>query len=380
MRLIILALAALVLTWAASGARSYAAESPLPKPTPPPFDLQSIIDIHSAVDAQTLRRALIGLLWCGSLPGHSPTWAGDRFSVSMDFGLQSIGRLHLPDAPNNRLLIYHHGHTQPLGTSPEIIETFTAQGYTVAELTMPGMGDNRGVWALDPDFGRVWVDEYHYNFAMLKPPCGHPMRYFLEPVIVFLNWAEAQGYSDMSMMGLSGGGWTTTLIAAIDPRISRSFPVAGSVPEYMRIGNNFGDWEQFAPEVYRVANYLELYVMATDGGRLQLQILNEFDPCCFAGRAAEEYAPVVAERAGRWGGVWALWIDSAHRGHIVSPGALGRVIEALNRELLTPTPTATPTQFEPPQPPPEPTPTPVAPALVATPTAAILFYLPIIRQ
>jgi hypothetical protein len=32
------------------------------------------------------------------------------------------------------------------------------------------------------------------------------------------------------MLGLSGGGWSTTLAAAVDPRIQLSFPTAGSVP------------------------------------------------------------------------------------------------------------------------------------------------------
>ena len=31
------------------------------------------------------------------------------------------------------------------------------------------------------------------------------------------------------MIGLSGGGWSTTVAAALDPRIGLSLPVAGSV-------------------------------------------------------------------------------------------------------------------------------------------------------
>ena len=36
------------------------------------------------------------------------------------------------------------------------------------------------------------------------------------------------------MIGLSGGGWTTTVAAAIDPRVGLSIPVAGSLPFDMR--------------------------------------------------------------------------------------------------------------------------------------------------
>ena len=49
-----------------------------------------------------------------------------------------------------------------------------------------------------------------------------------------MNYAKAQGYDDVYMAGLSGGGWSTTFAAAIDKRIKGSFPIAGSVPCDMR--------------------------------------------------------------------------------------------------------------------------------------------------
>ncbi len=111
------------------------------------------------------------------------------------------------------------------------------------------------------------------------------------------------------MIGLSGGGWTTTLYAALDPRIMRSFPVAGSIPLYLRgtvssppspdisfLGistisgnecNNLGDQEQSLPDLYSIAGYPDLYVLGSYGtGREQVQILNRDDSCCF-GQAQE---------------------------------------------------------------------------------------------
>jgi PhoPQ-activated pathogenicity-related protein len=38
-------------------------------------------------------------------------------------------------------------------------------------------------------------------------------------------------YKHIVMAGLSGGGWTTTIAAAIDPRIQLSIPIAGSIPQ-----------------------------------------------------------------------------------------------------------------------------------------------------
>ena len=49
------------------------------------------------------------------------------------------------------------------------------------------------------------------------------------------------------MIGLSGGGWTTTVYAAIDPRIVKSIPVAGTLPLYLRGDHYNHDLEQYVP-------------------------------------------------------------------------------------------------------------------------------------
>ena len=57
------------------------------------------------------------------------------------------------------------------------------------------------------------------------------MRFFLEPIVLTINYAtQVLGYKQIVMMGLSGGGWSTTIAAAIDPRIQLSMPTAGSIP------------------------------------------------------------------------------------------------------------------------------------------------------
>ena len=52
--------------------------------------------------------------------------------------------------------------------------------------------------------------------------------------VMAVNFAKAQGYSKIVMVGLSGGGWTTTVAAGLDPRIDLSIPIAGSLPFAMR--------------------------------------------------------------------------------------------------------------------------------------------------
>ena len=56
------------------------------------------------------------------------------------------------------------------------------------------------------------------------------MRFFLEPIILTINYAvDVLKYETVVLMGLSGGGWSTTIAAAVDPRIQLSMPTAGSI-------------------------------------------------------------------------------------------------------------------------------------------------------
>ena len=71
------------------------------------------------------------------------------------------------------------------------------------------------------------------------------LRYFLEPVALAINYAlSTLGYEHAYLAGLSGGGWTTTVYAALDPRVPVSLPLAGSIPWYLFADHQQGDYEQ----------------------------------------------------------------------------------------------------------------------------------------
>ena len=174
----------------------------------------------------------------------------------------------------------------------------------------------------------------HDHIPYLKPRAGHPIKFFLEPVVVVLNYLLAhENYSTVSMAGISGGGWTTTLVAAADTRIKKSFPVAGTYPIYLR-STDWGDYEQSAPEIYNVVNYLELYVLGSSGpGRKQLQILNQFDTCCFSGTKSETYHHIVRDRVRDLGpGEFEVFLDASHKEHIISDDAMQQILSELKRD------------------------------------------------
>jgi len=118
------------------------------------------------------------------------------------------------------------------------------------------------------------------------------MRYFIEPVVLTINYALNLGYKSIYMIGKSGGGWTTTLAAAIDPRIELSFPIAGSIP--LNFHHKSWDFEQ-EPRPGDIhwylsqCNYTCLYALAVmEPNRYSLQVLHERDPCCYYGQGRHE--------------------------------------------------------------------------------------------
>ena len=143
------------------------------------------------------------------------------------------------------------------------------------------------------------------------------------------------------MAGLSGGGWTTTIYAAIDPTIRCSFPVAGTIPLYLRSGGSVGDREQYEASFYRIAGYSDLYILGAHGrDRKQVQILNRRDDCCFGQAqhdaqssgmsytdAMRDYERrVLAALEGIGHGSFRLEIDEIAPSHMISHHAIEDVI------------------------------------------------------
>ena len=176
----------------------------------------------------------------------------------------------------------------------------------------------------------------HDHMKYLAPENGHPIKYFVEPVVTVLNYLKVNfDYTLVSMVGFSSGGWVATLAAAVDTRIVKSFPIAGSYPIYLRSNSqrDWDDYEQTVPELYRTVNYLELYVLgATGSNRQQLQILNQYDACCFGGTKSETYKDIVKARVTDLGpGKFDVFLDASHHEHAVSDMAMNRILDELSR-------------------------------------------------
>ena len=323
---------------------------------PPPVLVDDSSLTTSTENAERKRQEIIRYIWGpGGLPRTKPASieknasspikglknaaSVETLTIRMEADQENTTHHFLPKKNNGRLVVLQHGHActfddaqDPKGAGmANAIETLLGEGYAVLAAYMPHMrpGDCRTV--------------PHGQMFDLAVESGSPLKFFLEPVAISLNALKPR-YKEVHMAGLSGGGWTTTLYAAVDPGIRYSFPFAGSIPLYLRTGGSVRDKEQYLDEFYRIAGYPDLYLLGTYGsGRKQIQILNRRDDCCFgeaqhktasAGLAYEPalrvYEKKVQEAAGRLGR-FRLDIDDSAPRHMISENA----VRIMVREMET---------------------------------------------
>jgi hypothetical protein len=316
-------------------------------------DVAELISIRKKEDVSLLRKKLINLLWGNAgLPSSFPSTINenirderyddlsslrriDKLRISMEFGLESQVYHFIPKNPNRKVVLYHEGHDGDFYLSKHHIKRLMDEGYSVFAFSMPLLGLNNQPTVQIPRQGKLKLTS-HEQIKFLSPQNGHPIKYFIEPVVIILNYIENQlKYSFISMLGISGGGWTTTLSAAIDTRINYSFPVAGSYPIYLRSNSpkDWGDYEQTVSEIYNQVNYLELYILGASGiKRRQIQVINEYDICCFSGTKWKTYKDIVRNLVHKLGdGEFDVFMDSTHKEHIISPIVINKIIYLLTK-------------------------------------------------
>ena len=209
----------------------------------------------------------------------------DKFEIPVERvdSVQDLAYFFVPVNRNNRLVLFCPGHSCSLNDtvnpSPRIEATIIgllSAGFDVLSVYMPHISED----TCNLDHCRI----FNTNLGYSNPPATYGFRLFLDPTLVSLNYLlKHNQYKDVNMVGLSGGGWTTNLIAAVDDRIRLSFSVAGSMPIYYRYGGSIGDIEQSLPQLYRdIAGYPDIYILDGFGkGRKLTQVYNRHDDCCF---------------------------------------------------------------------------------------------------
>ena len=317
-------------------------------------DLDSLIKINNESDVDEKKNHLIEFFWnvesldrvkySGQLPqvefdisdsrydNFQNLKRIDKLTVEMEYGINSVSYLLIPEKSNKKLILYHHGHDGDFILGKDTIQFFLERNFTVLAMTMPLIGmNNQPIVEID-GFGEMKLIS-HEQFRLLEKNKFNPMKLFIHPIQVSLNFLEKEyDFKRYSIIGISGGGWTGLVYSAIDDRISDSFSVASSIPFYLKVEQrDMGDYEQMNIDLYKITNYLELYVLAAYGDdRKHIQIFNKNDSCCYSGNGYESYEFFIKDKLVKLGkGSFEIFIDDTHYGHKISESTLSLILEKL---------------------------------------------------
>jgi len=312
----------------------------------------NMIDIKSEKDILRKRKELINYIWkkqaypLHKLPIITKNTIDNKYSeiedikqinkleVVMEYNVNSIMYHFEAAKPNKKIMIYHQGHLGDFYNGINTIREFIKNGYDVIAISMPLLGMNNQPEIEIERFGKMKFVN-HNQFAFLDNNKFSAIKFFIEPVITAINYAESLNFKNIYMTGISGGGWTTVLTAALDNRVSKNYSVAGSYPLFVRYKyqTSFGDYEQVLTDLYRTVNYLELYILGGYGNsRKFVQIFNLNDPCCFSGYYFRSYENIIKEKNKLLGkGNFTIFTDSTHTEHIISKTTMKYILDDLKQ-------------------------------------------------
>ena len=253
----------------------------------------------------------------------------EQFEITQRYKIQSIGYIFHPKKPNNRLMLYHQGHRGYFIIGKKALKQFIKEGFIIYAFSMPLTGKNNNPIVKIDKIGTLRLRP-HEHLMYLE----NPIQYFIRPVITMINYSLDKKFDDLTMVGFSGGGWTTTLVAAMDSRINYSFPISGTLPLFIRLSYGYlkGGAEELYEKLYKKVNYLDMYILGSVGAnRFQVQMLTKLDRCCFDGTYYKYYFPTIKSAVDKFDhGKFDVFIDSTHRDHKISKTTIMKISEIIN--------------------------------------------------
>ncbi len=227
--------------------------------------------------ARQWRDATTKVVWLDAIPG-GPGYSITKLRYEALPGLWIPALLYLPDNVSGKIPVHLavNGHDREGKAAP------------YKQLRCINLA-KRGIASLNVEWfaqGQLRGDGFmHYRMNQLDL-CGvSGLAPFYLAMSRALDALLALPYADPSRVavsGLSGGGWQTIVISALDPRVTLSNPVAGysSYRTRARHLSDLGDSEQTPNDLATVADYTHLTALLA--GRTALLTYNAADNCCFA--------------------------------------------------------------------------------------------------
>ena len=215
------------------------------------------------------------------------------------YKLNHFGVLEKINSDQKKLFIYIQGHTGNSYNDQyflDIANKFKEEKYDILTLSMTGLNYNENNKINFPNYNKKLNPSLHKTYSTYsdknftnKKPLSLMLsgNYYLIKKLIKQN-----NYEEIVMVGLSGGGWYTTLLSSIITEVNTSYSFAGTFPLFFRIfDTNIHDWEQIDSSLYEDVNYNSLYILSTLNEeykvtRKHYQVFNNKDACCFRDPAA----------------------------------------------------------------------------------------------
>ena len=159
--------------------------------------VKPILSINNETDIQNKRQKLIEFIWNSEeLPYTSlpidiqknivdekfqqlkNLQQIDKLTIEMEFDVNSISYLFIPESSNNKLIIYHQGHDGGFENGKKTIQTFLNEGFHVLAFSMPLKGYNSQPEILDPSLGTIKLIN-HNSLRFIESDTFSPTKSFV---------------------------------------------------------------------------------------------------------------------------------------------------------------------------------------------------------
>ncbi len=215
----------------------------------------------------------------GAIPG-GPGYRMRKLRYEIVPGFYSTAILYLPESAGGKApaILNVNGHVGAPGKAVEYKQkrciNQALQGIVNLNLEWPGHGELTA------------AENSHWYGAHLDLAGANAVGFFylaMRRGLDFLYDYPGVDRARIGMTGLSGGGWQTIWLSALDERVFAAVPVAGYSSVLARIETaglgDIGDIEQNPTDFYTYADYSHLTALRAP--RPTLLVYNAEDDCCF---------------------------------------------------------------------------------------------------
>lgn len=248
-------------------------------------------------------------------------------------------------SPNGRSFWYSLGHS-PINDTLAL-NNFLSLGYNVQFCAMAESGDTEDL-SDNTQSGADWTPVNGGNHNEMSSLGVPGMSYHFYDKIEHMNYLQANAsYSAHYFSGISGGGWLTTFIAALDERWTKCFPIRGVKPRifksYPSIYLTLSDYEQGGSNGSIVGSgqavydfftsnpYEYLIALGATNGRL-LKIVTHFQDTALLGdNTFNTWKTTMEGKAAELGGIYKIFLNTnpAEAVHLVYQDELNEIISEL---------------------------------------------------